>query len=88
MSATRISTAVGFKITTGNGQVERIEAGGAEGYAQAVAYVRETLGCEVVGHDGDLEGFGDQTMCWASESEADDGVNSRARITGLYAVER
>lgn len=50
---------------------------------QAKAAVRDEFGkAVVIGHDGDLDGYGDKTMFWADEDEAenDDGTHALGSI--------
>lgn len=48
-------------------------------YAEAVAAVHGRFGADAeVGHDGDLEGFGDRTLFWADEESAKDDDGARA----------
>lgn len=78
---TQINTAVEFVVSYSNGsQEQRFET-----YAEAVAALKAE-GCEVVGHDGDLEGGGDRTLAWRTEADSidDDGARTYARISGRY----
>lgn len=48
-------------------------------YKQAKAAVRAEFGADtVIGHDGDLDNFGDRTLFWASEEDADNDDGARA----------
>ena len=50
-----------------------------ETYEAAVASLRAEFGAAaVIGHDGDLQGFGDRTLCWESEDDAQDDDGARA----------
>lgn len=54
----------------------------AETYDAAKAIIVGEYPDAEIGHDGDLEGFGDRTLCWASEEDSvdDDGANAVASI--------
>lgn len=58
-------------------------------YEQAKAAVIAEFGNDVeIGHDGDLDGWGDRTMFWADEDEAENDDGARAlgsiRCTGEH----
>ncbi len=75
------TTMTTYQITFTNGR--RHET--CDTYAEALAWVRSEYPDGVVGHDGDLEGFGDRTLFWASEqeSENDDGARAAGSICKL-----
>jgi hypothetical protein len=55
---------------------------GIETYEAAIEAVRTQYPEAEIGHDGDLEGGGDRTLCWASEEDSidDDGARAIASI--------
>jgi hypothetical protein len=54
----------------------------ADTYETAQDAVRAQYPGAEIGHDGDLDDFGDRTLCWASEADSidDDGANAIASI--------
>lgn len=66
-----------FQINWASGKTENFET-----FNAAVEAVRGAYPNAVVGHDGDLDGGGDRTLCWACEGDAtdDDGANAVAEI--------
>ena len=78
MTASRISTASEFVVTFASGG-RSVRAGT---YSEALDIARRA-GATEIGHDGDLMGGGDRTLCWASEVDAtdDDGARSLCSIT-------
>jgi predicted NUDIX family NTP pyrophosphohydrolase len=64
-----------FVISYANGYPER----SYDTYEEAQAAVRAEFGDDVaIGHDGDLDGFGDRTLFWASEEDAENDDGARA----------
>jgi hypothetical protein len=63
-----------YKISWTNGRADDA----AESYEEAKALVRAEYPEAEIGHDGDLEGFGDRTLCWASEEDSTDDDGARA----------
>jgi hypothetical protein len=54
----------------------------ADTYEAAQDAVRARYPGAEIGHDGDLDDFGDRTLCWASAEDSvdDDGANAIASI--------
>jgi hypothetical protein len=70
-----MSDSIAFVISFTNGDPELAY----DTYDQAVAAIQAEFGSEVViGHDGDLRGFGDRTLFWPSEDDAHDDDGARA----------
>lgn len=72
-----------FTIKHFTGQTET----GIDTYEDAVAKVREAYGDDVeIGHSGDINDFGDRTLCWQTDvPEADrDGSRACCSIVKVY----
>lgn len=54
---------------------------GLESYEAAKAEVLAEYPEAEIGHDGDLDGFGSRTLCWASEEDSIDDDGARAVAT-------
>lgn len=64
-----------YTIRYTNGTVDA----GYDTYASAVEAVHYAVGpCAVVGHDGDIRGGGERTLCWSCERDAIDDDGARA----------
>jgi hypothetical protein len=50
----------------------------ADSYEAAKAIVLAQYPDAEIGHDGDLEGFGDRTLCWATAEDSVDDDGARA----------
>ena len=61
-----------YRINYSNGRTETVET-----YAEALE-VLEEAGCEVIGHDGDLDNGGDSTLAWMTEEDAEDDAGARS----------
>ena len=77
---TQISSALEFVVRFAHGNEQRVDT-----YPESVALLR-AAGCEVIGHDGDLESGGERTFAWLTETDATDDEVSRvyANISGRY----
>jgi hypothetical protein len=69
----------GYMVRYSNGRMVT----GLESYAQAIAEVTSTYESAAIGHDGDLTGGGDRTLCWASEDDAENDDGARA-VASIY----
>lgn len=69
---------MGYTISWSDGR----EDDGIETYQEACTLVTAEYEDALIGHDGDLEGGGDRTLCWADEASSinDPGVNAVAEI--------
>jgi hypothetical protein len=68
----------GYRVTWSHtSRVDRFEA-----YDEAVAAVRSVFPAATIGHDGDISGGGESTLCWPDEvaSLDDDGARAVAAI--------
>lgn len=68
-----------YRVRWGNGAPTKM----ADSYEEAQAIVRAEYPNAEIGHDGDLEGFGDRTLFWkcAADSIDDDGARAIGQIT-------
>jgi hypothetical protein len=82
MSRNPISEAAEFKIQLASGSTITVPT-----YPAAIDKLRE-LGCEEIGHSGDLEDGGDRTLAWLAAEDAQDvdGSKAFAKIVPRYAV--
>lgn len=67
-----------YTISWSNGRTDT-----ADTYEAAKELVRAEYPDAEIGHDGDLDGFGDRTLCWEDEEHStdDDGARAIASIT-------
>lgn len=74
-----------FKIVHSHGLTEPFVAT----YEEACERVRCVYTGAAIGHSGDIEDGGEQTMCWASAEDAanDPGVRSCCKIVKLHDPE-
>lgn len=63
-----------FAIQWSDGREET----GIETYDEAQTIVRASYEDALIGHDGDLEGGGDRTLCWADEESSHDDAGESA----------
>jgi len=83
-TSTEGMTVTTYKIKHSHGQTET----GIDSYEDAVARVQSVYGADVeIGHSGDIEDFGERTLCWSTTIPEADRDGSRACCSIVKAAE-